>query len=90
MSEARPGNAGRADYPRMLYHADGRTLTVDTPEDHDALMGSGWDTEPAAIHQRNKPTPAPTLSGGDPMAQLIRSVMNEVLDERGLGTRRRR
>lgn len=89
MADARPGNSGRADYPRMLYHADGRMITVHTPADHEALMGSGWDTEPTEIHQRKAATPSPTLSGGDPMAILIRNVLHEVLDERGVGKRRR-
>ena len=39
MSEAqaapvRPGNAGRGDYPRMLYQPDGRMIIVHSPEEH--------------------------------------------------------
>jgi hypothetical protein len=88
MVEARPGNSGRADYPRMLYHADGRMLVVHTPEEHDGLMGSGWDTEPSEAHTKPAVTHS-SLAAGDPMAQLFRSVLHEVLDERGLGKRRR-
>jgi hypothetical protein len=52
------------DYPRMLYHGDGRTITVATPEEHDELMKAGWVTMPYPVHTRNSPTPAalsPTL-----------------------------
>lgn len=82
---ARPGNAGRNDYPRMLYQDDGRTLIVESPEEHDRMMKEGWDTVPAEAHRRIPPTPAPALNAGDPMGQMIRQILNEVLDERGLG-----
>jgi hypothetical protein len=90
MSDPRPGNAGRADYPRMLYHADGRTLVVETPEEHDGLIGDGWDTVPAEVHTQPRATPAPALSTGDPLGVMIRQIINEVMDERGLGRQRRR
>lgn len=85
----RPGNSERADYPRMLYHADGRTLVVETPEEHDKLHAEGWDTVPAEIHGRRVPTPDP-VNTNDPMVAIIRQVMHEVMDERGLGKRRAR
>lgn len=88
MSEARPGNSGRADYPRMLYHADGRTRIAQSPEEHDALMGDGWDTVPGAAHLKPVVTQSPALSGGDPMAMLVKAAMREVLDEYGLKRRR--
>jgi hypothetical protein len=40
------GNPG--DYPRMLYHPDGRTTVVDTPERHDRLKPDGWEIAPLA------------------------------------------
>ncbi|HEY2538218.1 MAG TPA: hypothetical protein VGI28_01770 [Stellaceae bacterium] len=89
MSDPRPGNSGRADYPRMLYQADGRMLIAHSPEEHDRLMKDGWDTVPAAIHTRPVASPAPALSGGDPLAVMVRQVLHEVLDERGVGKRRR-
>lgn len=85
----RPGNAGRNDYPRMLYMADGRTTVAETPEDHDVLMRDGWDTVPSEIHYRIPPTQAPAMSSGDPLGLMIRQILNEVLDERGLGKRNR-
>jgi hypothetical protein len=90
----RPGNLGRADYPRMLYHADGGQKIVETPAEHDVAMKEGWDTVPAEIHQRPPVSSSPALSGGDPLATMMREVMrqvlDEVLDERGLGTKRRK
>lgn len=86
--EVRPGNSGRADYPRMLYHADGRTLVVETPEEHDALMPEGWDTVPAEIHLRPPVTQAAEMVS-DPygIGPLIRQILNEVLNERNIGRR---
>jgi hypothetical protein len=82
-----PGNAGRADYPKMLFLRDGRTMVVATPEEHDTMAQEGWEQIPGPIHT----TPAPTPSGssaGDPLAQMIREVLEAVLDERGIGKRR--
>lgn len=84
MSGAIPGNAGRADYPRMIYHPDGRTMIVDTPEHENKLRFDGWGQRPQAAHMKRPVTQAPILSGGDPMGALIRSVLEAVLDERGL------
>lgn len=84
-----PGNAGRADYPRMLYHPDGSIRVVDTPEEHDAAAREDWGTVPQDIHMRPAATPSPIMSGGDPLAQMIRDVLEAVLDERGIGKRRR-
>lgn len=78
---ARPGNASRADYPRMLYHPDGRTITVADPEEHDKLAKEGWDTVPPPNYVGRKPTPS--VGSGDALSQLIRAVMEAVLDERG-------
>jgi hypothetical protein len=86
MSGPRPGNSGRADYPRMLYHGDGRTVVVATPKEHDDLLKAGWDSVPQSVHMRPAPSPAPIMAGGDPMGAMIRQILNEVLDERGLGT----
>lgn len=38
------------DYPRMLYHADGRTLTVYS-ENEEYEAGPTWEREPSAIHR---------------------------------------
>lgn len=40
------------DYPRMLYHPDGRTIVVATPEHHDRLTPDGWDTVPYPVHRQ--------------------------------------
>lgn len=91
MSDPRPGNSGRADYPRMLYHADGRTLVAQTPEEHDSLHAQGWDTVPAEIHQKPLPTPSAAMAASDPygLGPLIRQILNEVLNERNIGRRPR-
>jgi hypothetical protein len=87
MAQARiiPGNAGRDDYPRMLYHPDGNTIVVATPGEHDKLAREGWEQVPLAIHQRRPVTHSPTASGADPLAVLLRDVLEAVLDERGIG-----
>jgi hypothetical protein len=82
-----PGNAGRADYPRMLFLPDGRTMVAATPEEHDRMAQEGWEQLPAAIHTTRAPTPSGS-SAGDPLAQMIREVLEAVLDERGIGKRR--
>lgn len=40
------------DYPRMLYHPDGRTIIVDTPELHARLTPDGWVITPLAVHRQ--------------------------------------
>jgi hypothetical protein len=40
----RPHYTGSDDYPRMLYHPDGRTIVVESPEEHDKAMADGWGT----------------------------------------------
>lgn len=90
MSEARPGNSGRADYPRMLYQRDGRMIIVHTPEEHNELMGSGWDTEPGEAHKKPVATPAGYISSSDPLALLIKAAMREVFEEYGMKSQRRR
>lgn len=82
---ATPGNAGRDDYPRMLYHADGRTMQVETPGQEDPLLHEGWSRTASPIHLRPRPTPSTTYGGGDPLAVMIRNILEQVLDERGVG-----
>lgn len=90
MSDPRPGNAGRADYPRMLYHANGGMIIVHTPEEHDQLhKDGGWDTVPAEVHQQRQPSASPAMGTRDPLGEMFRQVLNEVLDERNIGKRRR-
>lgn len=89
MSEARPGNSGRADYPRMLYQADGRMIIAHDPEEHDKLHAEGWDTEPGNAHRKPAVTPSGFISSGDPMAMMIKAAMREVLEEYGFKSRRR-
>lgn len=75
------------DYPRMLYHADGRTLVVATPEEHGALTPEGWETIPRAVHQQ-RPVTAHGVFGADRMAVMIESVIREVFDEYDLSSGR--
>lgn len=69
-----------ADYPRMLYHADGRTLVAETPEEHTTLMAEGWETTPLAVHRQ----PPVTQHIGTDLAAMLREVLAQVLDERDL------
>lgn len=89
MSDPRPGNAGRNDYPRMLFHPDGRTTTVEDAPAHDRLAREGWDTVPGDIHMQRQATPSPAVSGAEPLALMLRSVIEAVLDERGFTKRRK-
>jgi len=76
-AEVHPGNSGRADYPRMLFHPDGRNIVVDTPEAHDKLHQEGWDTAPPA-EQRAPPTAFGVLgSTSDPLIEAVRQVIRE-------------
>lgn len=84
MVEAVPGNAGRADYPRMLYHPDGRQITVQTPGQHQAHLEQGFSQTPMPVHHERPATHSPMLSNSDPLAILVRNVIEHVLDERGL------
>ena len=52
MAAPSPGQPDPADYPRMLFHADGTTIVVETPEQHDRLTPDGWGTIPLDVHLR--------------------------------------
>jgi hypothetical protein len=62
------GNTGSADYPRMLYHPDGRTMIAATPEHHDHLMADGWGMVPLAVHQQRPVSHHGTLGTDNPFA----------------------
>lgn len=79
-----PGNAGPNDYPRMLYHPDGRTCTVQDPIEHERLGGE-WSQTPLPVHLRPRATPSAVHGSFDPLAIMIREILNQVLDERGVG-----
>jgi hypothetical protein len=70
----------------MLYHPDGRTTIVETAEEHDRLTPDGWGTTPLAVHQQRPVTHHGFLgaANNDPLAVIIREVLEQVLDERGL------
>lgn len=80
MVEAVPGNAGRADYPRMLYHPDGRTLVVQTPEQHQAHLEQGFSQNPSPQHQHHPVIKQPVVT--DSITVLIREAVERVFDER--------
>ena len=79
-----PGNLGRADYPRMLYHPDGSTMVVDSPGEHDELARQGWAQEPMDVHRQPVVTRSPAMSSADPMGLMMRAVVEAILDERGI------
>jgi len=68
----RPDNSGRADYPRMLYHPDGRTTVVDTPEQHDRLKPEGWEMAPLAVHLKRPVTHHGFLGTDNPFVWPMR------------------
>lgn len=75
---------GQADYPKMLYHPDGRTMIAADAEEHRKLSHEGWEQTPSPIHLQQQPTTSGLVSGDEPLAKLIRNVLEAVLDERGL------
>jgi hypothetical protein len=68
----RPDNSGGADYPRMLYHSDGRTTVVDTPEQHDRLKPDGWGMAPLAVHRQRPVTHHGFLGTDNPFVWPMR------------------
>lgn len=68
----------------MVYHADGRTATVASSEEENALP-EGWSQKPSPVHTKPVPTPSVAAGSNDPLAILIRNVLEQVLDERGIG-----
>jgi hypothetical protein len=78
----------------MLYHEGGAQRIVESPEEQDAYAKEGWDTVPHPVHLEPRATPSGALSIGDPLVQMVREavrqVLEEVLDERGLGTVKQR
>jgi hypothetical protein len=59
------------DYPRMLYHPDGRTTIVDTLEHHHRLEPEGWGTTPLAVHQQRPVSHHGFLSTDNPFARPL-------------------
>ena len=68
----------------MLYHPDGRVLVVQSPEQHQLHAEQGWQQTPLQVHHERPATHSPSLSSGEPLAILLRNVLEQVLDERGL------
>ena len=79
-----PGNAGRADYPRMVYHKDGRNRIVQSAAEENTLRFEGWGQQPQAQHRRSGTSAMPLVGMSDPLGILLRSILEQVLDERGL------
>jgi hypothetical protein len=77
------GNPGPDDYPRMLYQEDGRTIIVETSEEHDRLMAGGWSMTPFDVHRQRPVTHFGFLGASNvhPLAATLRDVMRSVLDE---------
>lgn len=82
--EAVPGNAGRADYPRMIYHEDGRYLIVQNAEQHQAEAEKGFKQTPQEAQLKRPVTSQAATNSLEPLAILVRDALNQVLDERGL------
>lgn len=61
---------GPADYPRMLYHPDGRTMVVDTPDHHEQLLRDGWVTAPLPVHRQRPVTHYGFLGSGSLFAHF--------------------
>ncbi len=68
------------EYPRMLYHSDGRTETV-TSEDHELEMAeNGFGRDPHDVHRENNPAANPVEpSGQREFANLVADIVIEKL-----------
>jgi hypothetical protein len=75
------------DYPRQIYHPDGRTARVESAEEEQAA-GEGWGREPSPVHQQAGGGVS-AVTASDPQSLLFREVLEQVLDERGLGPSRK-
>jgi short subunit dehydrogenase-like uncharacterized protein len=89
LSGAETGSHAAEDYPRQVYHPDGRTERVENAEQEQAL-GEGWSRTPSPVHQQpgGSARAAVHASGSDPLAMMFREVLEQVLDERGIGPTR--
>jgi hypothetical protein len=72
MAAPSPGQPGPADYPRMLFHADGTTLVVQTPEEHARRMADGWSPTAFAVHLQRPITYHGFLGADNPFVWPMR------------------
>lgn len=67
------------DYPKMLYHADGRTQVVHSREEERGL--DGFESTPSEVHlnppQMGASRVVPASSGNDDLIAKFRSLLEE-------------
>jgi len=77
-----------SDYPRAMYRHDGQYKAAASPDEQAELEQAGWSTSYVAPLKPQSAQGAVQASGWDPFAMLLREVLEEVLDARGLGKSR--
>jgi len=77
-----------AEYPRQMYRADGHTDIALNEAQMQAMLEQGWSKTFVAPRYPQQAQGTVMASGLDPMAQMLREVLEAVLDERGVGISR--
>ena len=70
------------EYPRMMYHPDGRTEVVDSNE-REGSLGEEWSREPNDVHRRGVAR-TPGVAREVPRAEqehLIETIANRVIEK---------
>ena len=71
------------EYPRMVYHPDGRTGVAATAEDHAAARVAGWlDQPPSTAPREEAPAPAFEVHPGAAVAVAKRRQLEEKRKEK--------
>ena len=87
VSPRRPaeGAEGPVSYPRGMWRPDGYYATADDAAAEERMVLEGWSRSYVAPRTPQSMQGNVQSSGLDPLAMLIREVLESVLDERGLG-----
>jgi len=74
-------------YPRAMYRRDGYFQAAESEEEEARLLREGWSRSYIPPRTPQSMQGNVQSSGLDPLALLLREVIESVLDERGLGER---
>jgi hypothetical protein len=77
------------NYPKAMYRPDGHFDTAADPAEEQLMLEQGWSARFVAPRSPQIAQGNVQASGLDPLAMLIREVLESVLDERGLGEPRK-
>jgi len=88
--EANAPNALSTAYPKAMWRADGYFAAATSRSEEERMLAEGWSPTFIPPRQPQAAQGNVQASGLDPLAMLIREVLESVLDERGLGEKRKR